>query len=74
MTCCAIATPILGNGMKLPQLSLRTLLIVAMLAGPALAGAWWGGSAVWREFRILYAWEVEGRTYPAAVEYIDKGK
>ena len=59
--------------MKLPQLSLRTLLIVAMLAGPALAGAWLMCREGLREYRIWRAWD-EGRTYPAAVEYIDKGK
>jgi len=58
--------------MKLPRFTLRTLLIVTMLGGPALAGAWLVCRAAWRDYRIWRAWE-EGRTYPAAVEYIDKG-
>jgi len=56
--------------MKLPRFSLRTLLIVTMLAGPALAGTWLFSREVWRELRIWRAWD-EGRSYPAAVEYID---
>lgn len=58
--------------MKLPRFNLRTLLIVTMLSGPVLAGAWLGGRSIWREYRTWRAWE-EGRTYPAAVEYVDKG-
>lgn len=56
------------------RFSLRTLLLLTAVGGPLLAGAWFVGRAMWRDYRIWHAWEVEGRTYPAAVEYVDKGR
>lgn len=50
--------------------SLRTLLIVSLIAAPALAGTWWFCRMAYRDYRIWRAWE-EGRSYPGAVEHID---
>jgi hypothetical protein len=39
----------------MPQYSLRTLIVVMLLAGPALAGAWltWGRAEQWWRLRTI---------------------